>query len=217
MRDHYGVLVTDIGAFTTDFGYVKFDSSFKSKEWNAPPIVQKSYTLGIRELDAAVVTILSAEAQEYIQNTSADDWDAIKRELYSGKAQKLTRKGFRAIVVGEGDEREAIQSEIRRFAERVCAARAEFCLRADAGAVDEEALTGGGSNIRSLRVAFLERVAFDGRIVHDLLDPDEPKKATEAGAGKMTSRQAEQRVNENHSLVRGGSAIGGASVFFEQY
>ena len=36
--DYYGVLVTDIGAYTTDFGYVRFEPSFFTADWNQPPI-----------------------------------------------------------------------------------------------------------------------------------------------------------------------------------
>jgi hypothetical protein len=217
MRDHHGVLVTDIGAFTTDFGYVNFDSSFKRKEeWSRPIIVQKSYALGIRELDDAVMAILSEDAREYFRNESADRWDRAKRELYAGKPQKLSRRGSRAILVGDGDEADAIQREINAFADRVVAARAEFCLRADAAQIHEEIVTGGGSNIRTLRQHILKRIAVPRRTVHDLLDPEEPKRATERGAGRMNASQEDERKTQNLLLIRGGSAIGGASVFFEK-
>src|SRR5690606_30034846 len=52
------VLVIDIGGFTTDFGYEKFDTAFRSDDWQRPEIVQSSYELGIRELDHAIFELL---------------------------------------------------------------------------------------------------------------------------------------------------------------
>lgn len=214
MRDHYGVLVTDIGAFTTDFGYVKFDSSFRTDDWNRPQIVQQSVELGIRQLDDAVLNVLNPEVSEYFKSRAPVEWERRKRELYAGRPQQIVIRG-RNMMIGADFEREAIQDAILEFADAVCTAREEFCKANGLYSFDEEAITGGGSALTTLRVSLLRAIQASSRRTHDLWDPKEPDAATAAGAGRMTAFEKEQRVVMNRMLVRGASALGGASVFFE--
>ena len=214
MSESYGVLVTDIGAFTTDFGYVRFDSSFRTDDWNRPEIVQQSVRLGIHQLDRDVLEIFGPEVQRYFETQPSSEWERRKRYLYAGVPQRIVVPN-QPVTIGADFEREAIQDELRRFAGRVAAARREFCRLNGLSRVHEEAITGGGSALGTLRNAIIEGTNLTKVRMHDLWDPHEPDKAVAAGAGPMTPHQKELRVHENRTLVRAACAIGGASVFFE--
>jgi hypothetical protein len=214
MADHYAVLVTDVGAFTTDFGFVKFDSSFRDDAWNRPAINQQSVALGIRQLDERVLGLLEPDVREYFAKRPTSEWEWRKQDLYAGKPQRIVVAN-KTITIGGEFELEAIQDEIRSFAERVCEARTDFLREHALWKVHEEAVTGGGSAIRTLRDNLVATIKDAKRRAHDLWDPREPDAATAAGAGRMTPREKELRVIANRTLVRGGSAVGGASVFFE--
>src|SRR5690606_30906038 len=122
----FGVLVIDIGGFTTDFGYVEFDTSFRSDDWQRPKIVQSSYELGIRELDHAIFGLLRPEAQEAVEELSSSEWDASKARLYRGEPVTLTRAdGAIVSLAGDGDA-EKIAGAIAEFAHRVTDARDQF-------------------------------------------------------------------------------------------
>jgi hypothetical protein len=210
----YGVLVVDVGAFTTDFGYACFDTSFARDDWQRPDVVQHSCELGVRELDHAVFQRLSPESQQAVRRLSTSQWDTHKTTLYSGKPIMLRHPELGRIVVGEGDEGKAIAAAILAFAKRVIRARDEFCRDLVKGPVHSETLTGGGAMISALRGAVL-KPGRRGRVLHDLFDPSEPRRALRQWNGTVNERAVELRARENLELVRGGSALGGCSVFFE--
>jgi hypothetical protein len=49
----------------------------------------------------------------------------------------------------------------------------------------------------------------------DLLDPEEPRRTLLHRDGRVSDEALLARASRNLELVRGGSAIGGSSVFFE--
>lgn len=212
MSGSFGVLVIDIGGFTTDFGYVQFDTSFSSNDWHRPTIIQQSYELGIRELDQAVYDSLDEDAQREIRQLSPSEWDAVKVDLYRGTP--VTLGGARRIGVGE-DAGRTVEA-LRRFAERVIAVRDTFIRDHVRGTIDAQTLTGGGSMIAPLHEAVVRALATDEPArVYDLLDEHEPRRTLAARGGRLDEQAVEARARRNQELVRGGSAIGGSSVFFE--
>lgn len=216
MRDYYGVLVTDIGAFTTDFGYVRFDSSFRTDDWNIPVITQQSYELGVRELDRAVVQRLSPLAQEAIERTRPGDWETLKNSVYRGEVVALRNPKGGVLRIGEGIEALKIRNAITAFADEVWRARRRFLSANQCGSIDAETLTGGGAMIPLVRELLTQRMrAESASWIHDLLDEEEPRSAIPSRDGHVDERAVEARARQNRELVRGGSAIGACSVFFE--
>lgn len=212
----FGVLVIDIGGFTTDFGYVKFDTSFSSDEWQRPEIVQSSYELGIRELDHAIFEGLGPHAREAVEALSSSEWDAHKARLYRGETVTLTRPGGAPVQVGRGKDAEAIAAAIASFARRVARARDRFREDYVRGPINAQTLTGGGAMIPPIREALARALsAEEGIQVSDLLDPDEPRRTLTQRDGHADEPLLRARAGRNLELVRGGSAIGGSSVFFE--
>jgi len=200
--------VIDIGGFTTDLGYVQFDTSFSSNDWHRPTIVQQSYELGIRELDQAIYDSLDEEAQRQIRALSPGEWDAVKIDLYRGAP--VTVGGVR---IGDAERTTAA---LRAFAERVIAVRDTFLRGHVSGPVNAQTLTGGGSMIAPLHRAVVQALATDEDArVYDLLDEEEPRQTLVARGGYVDEDAVQARARRNQELVRGGSAIGGSSVFFE--
>lgn len=214
MKREYTILVTDIGAFTTDFGLVRVDTSMKDDDWNRPEVVQQSVELGIQELDASILSVLEPSTQQYFEGMPAMEWELRKQQLYSGRPIRIVVDS-KTLDVGDYVEGEAIKDQIRQFAKRVVSARQTFLRQHGISHVHEEAVTGGGSAVSLLRETLIDSIKTAKRSVHDLWDPNEPDIAIAAGAGRMTASEKDNRRWENRSLVRGGSAIGGASVFFE--
>ncbi|HEX6037335.1 hypothetical protein [Longimicrobium sp.] len=211
MAGSFGVLVIDIGGFTTDFGYVEFDTSFSTDDWHRPAIIQQSYELGIRELDQAIYDSLDEDAQREIRALSPAEWDALKVDLYRGVPVTL---GSRRI--GGGEDAGRTTEALRAFAERVIAVRDTFRRDYVRGPINAQTLTGGGSMIAPLHQAVVQALATDEDArVYDLLDEHEPRRTLDGRGGTVREEEIQARARRNQELVRGGSAIGGSSVFFE--
>lgn len=216
MSGSFGVLVIDIGGFTTDFGYVQFDTSFSSDDWHRPQIIQQSYELGIRELDQAIYDSLDEDAQREIRKLSPSEWDALKVDLYRGAPVLLGGAGGKPRRIGAGDDAGRTAEALRAFAERVITVRDTFLRDYVDGPINAQTLTGGGSMIAPLHRAVVQALATDEHArVYDLLDEDEPRQTLGGRGGTVTEPAIEARARRNAELVRGGSAIGGSSVFFE--
>jgi hypothetical protein len=216
MSGSFGVLVIDIGGFTTDFGYVEFDTSFSSNDWHRPRIIQQSYELGIRELDQAIYESVDEDAQRAIRRLSPSQWDALKVDLYRGAPVALGGDGGKPRTIGAGEDAERTVAALRTFAERVIAVRDTFLRDHVRGPINAQTLTGGGSMIAPLHRAVVQALATDEDArVYDLLDEHEPRQTLGARGGRVDEQAVEARARRNQELVRGGSAIGGSSVFFE--
>lgn len=218
MAGSFGVLVIDIGGFTTDFGYVEFDTSFSSDDWHRPTIIQQSYELGIRELDQAIYDSLDEDAQREIRQLSPSQWDAAKVDLYRGApvAPVALGGGGNGRPLGGAEVAAKTTEALRRFAERVITVRDTFLRDYVRGPINAQTLTGGGSMIAPLHRAVVQALATDEDArVYDLLDEEEPRRTLESRGGRVDEQAIEERARRNQELVRGGSAIGGSSVFFE--
>lgn len=213
MSGSFGVLVIDIGGFTTDLGYVQFDTSFSSNDWHRPRIVQQSYELGIRELDQAIYDSLDEDAQRAIRQLSPSEWDALKVDLYRGAPVTIADERGRPRRIGDAEK---TTEALRHFANRLIGVRDTFLRDHVRGPINAQTLTGGGSMIAPLHAAVVQALATDEAArVYDLLDEQEPRRTLSQRGGGVREQEVEARARRNQELVRGGSAIGGSSVFFE--
>lgn len=212
----FGVLVIDIGGFTTDFGYVEFDTSFASADWQRPRIVQQSYELGIRELDQAIYEGMTPEAQEAVRGLTSGEWDARKARLFRGEAVRMQASGGGVVQAGAGAEAERNAAMIREFGRRVNHARQHFLDSFVTGPLNAQTLTGGGAMIPLIREVVADPPSRAAPVeVYDLFDEDEPRRTLSLREARLCERAVAARAVRNRELVRGGSAIGGSSVFFE--
>ena len=212
----YGVLVVDVGAFTTDFGYAVFDTSLWDDNWKAPKIEQASYPTGVRDLDAAVKELLSPRVREVLETSSTSDWEARKAQLYGGEEVAFRDPKGGVLYVGSTSEKTKVKHEILSFANNIAALQKKFESSHDLEHIGAAILTGGGIMIDAVRDALAK--AFKGGTtirIHDLMDPQEPYKSLGKAGAPPHPADVAARLNLNHQLVRGGSAIGGCSVFFE--
>ena len=208
----YPVLLLDVGAFTTDFGYVSFDESFR-EDLNKPKILQESVKLGVAQLDDRVRARLNEESRNAIGGLSPAEWDRHKRALYRGDSVELPVPGGGLTRIGAGVEQEMIVEEIAQFVEEIWAAKLDFCASNDLSRIEAQFLSGGGALISRIREDLTNRVESGGNSrVFDLLYAGEPRRAL---GDRAHAREIEERRRRNQALVRGGSAIGGCSVFWE--
>lgn len=213
MASNYDVLITDIGAYTIDFGYVAFDPSFEIDYGNHPAVQTASVALGVTILDTLVLNDLTRASQTAIRSMSTTTWERAKARLYAGQLFRFRPEpGAPEVILGEGKDRDAIDHAIMHFSKQVCVARSEFIKSIGARKINDELVTGGGSHIAKLREAL--KASCD-HPMRDLLDPNEPERAVLEGSGLMSPREKAHRRTENERLVRTASAIGGTSVFFE--
>ena len=208
----FSTLAIDIGAYTTDFGLVRFDTSF-SEKWTIPEVLQESVKLGIGELDQAVQMLLSRSARETVQRSNAREWDSRKQLLYSGNEAALLDDLGKQVIVGRGTERQQIDGAIETFAARVIAAGKKFLAGKGERRIDFLTITGGGAMIPALRSAVFSSFPATSRRI-DLLDRHEAARSTPVVNGRRDQRAVDARARLNRDLMRGGSAVGGTSVFF---
>ncbi|MGV3709056.1 MAG: hypothetical protein ACO1Q7_09450 [Gemmatimonas sp.] len=215
MRGYFGFLVIDIGFYTTDFGYVRFDTSFTTGDWNKPAITQSSVALGIQDLDRMVRRALSDDARSAVQQLSTTQWDALKADLYRGQSVETRTPDGAVHNIGSDRNGEAVRDAIQQFAEQVWSARQAFVAGSVDGRVHSQVVTGGGSMIAGIKDLLASRSA------DEVENSGEEFVSTMAPLFKRVTRHSaetaspEARARRDTQLVRGGSAIGGASVFFE--
>ena len=215
MREYFGFLVIDIGFFTTDFGYVRFDTSFSTGDWNRPAIIQSSVALGIQDLDHMVRNCLSDDARNAVKQLSTTQWDALKTNLYQGLPVVLHNADGSVLEIGGGRDGEAVREAIRQFGEKVWSARQDFSAGSLDGRVHAQCVTGGGSMIGGIKDLLATRSSAEmENNGDDFVSTMAPifKRVTKHSAD---SGSPAARARRDTQLVRGGSAIGGASVFFE--
>ena len=211
-RGMYGVLVTDIGTFTTDFGLIRFDLGFHLPTWNRPVVEQQSLAIGIGDLDALVRQRLRGDAQRAIEQMSVADWERAKQKLYQGEPWMATGSDGKPVMIGGGGEGRGIVGTIAEFGRRIQAVRDEFVAAHAAALPFEEVFSGGGAAIPALLEVLNHRPA-PSRLVHmaqsfaALLRP-----GVHSG---VPGAVLDSQVRIDRDLRRGGSAIGGCSVFLE--
>ncbi|MEO7359910.1 MAG: hypothetical protein ABI120_06255 [Gemmatimonadaceae bacterium] len=215
MREYFGFLVIDIGFFTTDFGYVRFDTSFSTGDWNRPAIIQSSVALGIQDLDQMVRSCLSDDARTAVEQVSTTQWDALKANLYQGVPVVVTNPDGSVLEIGGGRDGEVVREAIQQFAEKVWNARQDFAAASLGDRVHAQVVTGGGSMIGGIKDLLATRSSAEMENNGD--DFVRTMAPLFKRVSKHTAETAspEARARRDTQLVRGGSAIGGASVFFE--
>jgi hypothetical protein len=212
----YGVCVTDIGAFTTDFAYLHFDTGHETEDWTRSRVMQHSVPLGVRNLTKSIIEtfdIIDPAVAQALTMMSSNERDARMKDLLRGVETRISGVSGRYMPLGSVEHLKVIHDRIENFASSIWRARREF-QQASASGPHPEYITGGGSMILALSRSLENRKAADFKSQYpnnkcyttdELLNRRKFTKATE-------TEQAERRARE---LLRGGSAIGACSVFFD--
>ncbi len=200
----YRALVMDVGAYTTDFAAVELKPGGDA---TANPDVgfsvrQQSVPLGISDLDTAIEAALPKEKSELLRRLKAIDWDDFRKAVYTD------RKGVKhptGVVIGGPSDEGAVSDTLSRFAGQLVAKVVTFCEELAPTGLQELILTGGGAFIPSIRDALIQAAQAGGQSYSK----------THAPALKKTAG-APPVVKLDEAFTRGGSALGGTSIYFEK-
>jgi hypothetical protein len=196
----YVVLVVDVGSFTSDFAVLEFNA--KDYE-DRPRILDHSESLGVEILDREVQAVLPPEKAARLEAIDLKNRETFKEIVYGQMKACMLGKG--GMKVGEGEEGQRIRERIRTFAGRIAHRLDSFLDENGVNELHEIVLTGGGNQIplirSTLRERLLGRAGPSPAVLHLPLPSSEP---ADPGIHRL-----------DHRLVRGGSALGAASVYID--
>lgn len=202
----YRVLVADVGAYTTDFGALTLRTGghFVDDPEKQFEFADASTPVGVSALEDAIVEALPAEKGRWLRTVAtASDWQDFHANVTN--AQKPFRTD-EVGVIGAGPEKHVIHDCVLKFGRELADRAAKFCDRLDPLSFQELILTGGGTAVAAVRDALLgasQRGDWRYRKVHV------PNIRGAAGGPGLV-------VTLDRELTRGGSAVGGASVYFDR-
>jgi hypothetical protein len=200
----YRALVIDVGGFTTDFAGVEVrpaDNAVSDID-TALTVTQHSVPVGVTDLDAHVSAALGGEKGRFVFGLPHYEQENFRRLVYSeGKAYATNVHGR----IGAGPEGDAIRDAIRTFGRELASAVAEFCDGRPPAAMQELILSGGGAAIPGVRDALQQAAQAGGNVYVRTHAPALRKTAGGPPVAKL-----------DPDLSRGGSAVGGASLYFER-
>jgi hypothetical protein len=193
-RSHV-VLVLDVGAYTADFALIKFLPEGEERE----VILTGSHPLGIvQELDQRVRQELMPEQAEVVAGLSVGQMEVFRKTVYD--ENRPVRFGGKATV--ERKQLEAIQRCVVRYAADIVTYLNQ-CFVGHADKIQELVLTGGGNNIRAIREVFRKHLTPRGlQVLHSV-----------STNGSLVRTDTFHPLGQE--LARGGSAIGGTSIYFD--
>ncbi len=198
----YRAMVMDVGAFTTDFAHIELDTEGRAVgDLNAAfGVAQHSLPIGVSDLDASVQAALPPDQAAWLKDAGSEA-NAFRLSVYAGKPYAAMIAGERARI-GAGPEGEAIREAIESFCRRLTAGVADFCEGKRPAAMQELILTGGGSAIPAVRDALQQAAQRGGHYV----------KTYAQGIKKTAGGPPVVKLDTD--MIRGGSALGGTSLYF---
>jgi hypothetical protein len=203
----YRTLVIDIGAYTTDFAALNFDTEGAIPDTSngiAFTITQSSIPFGVSDLDERLKASLSEEKRAVIAGLPTKEFAKLQSEVYLDDTTGY-RYG-RGKVIGGDSDREIVDGILTEFVERLSTEAEKFCEQFDPASMQELILTGGGNNIPRARETLINTTAkIKGRPFVKIHAP---------GLKRGTSSSLIHKLNPE--FTRGGSALGGASIYFER-
>ena len=195
-RADHVILVVDVGAYTSDFAVLKFDPTDVDSR---PAIRTHSVPLGVGQLDREVQGLLPAPKAAQVEAMDFGRRESLKGHIYVEASPYMTEAG----PVGGGEEGSRISRYVAEFGARVADQADHFVRGAGFERVDELVLTGGGNNIPGIRTTLRDRLQHKTTLkTHLPLRKGEPE-------GPRVHRL-------DQKLVRGASALGAVSVYFDR-
>jgi hypothetical protein len=189
----FTMLLVDIGAYTTDLAMVTIDGG---AEGGLPPCEAHSVPYGIEMLDNLVRHGLENEKSAVIEKLSSTDREAFRRTVYSEDRSWSINQ----FTIGDVTDRQIVEKCIGGMATRISNEIDKFLGSFGVTKVNEVVLTGGGSNIPRITRRLADRLAEKGvETFH---------------ASSLSGMETGRTVQLGQQVVRGSSALGGASVLF---
>ncbi|HUR55656.1 MAG TPA: hypothetical protein VMZ71_16080, partial [Gemmataceae bacterium] len=201
-RDHpkYRAWSIDIGAFTTDFAALDVESGGHEIGAldEAITVRQHSVPLGILNLDERVLDVLPSEQREWLKTAGTFEWMDFRQRVYTN------RQTLRTVAIGAiGGPK--VDQAIADFAKQLASACEQFVSEAPPVKLQELVLTGGGNAIPTVCEVLTNTMRGGGREFVHVFWPQPAKRTEPSGVRKLDT-----------PFARGGSALGGASIYFER-
>lgn len=205
------VLIIDVGGYTADFAMVglHLDEIYSRLEGTIdgkPRLAHNSKALGVSDLDARIAEILPDSKREALEKVIRDPDQQRLESFHRGCFGFLGRHslGRNLIVGGTVAEKRHIRETLDQFAAEVADAAEDFLSIHQYEHIDDLILTGGGTMIPAVRDALGKRMSHYG---------------VEKVHLHLPKNEAAQFSTPCHplgsTLVRGATAVGGASVYFD--
>jgi hypothetical protein len=200
-------VIADLGGYTADFAMVclnleDIDARIEGTIDGKPRAAQYSEPLGVSTLDQRVRDGLSDTKRVAFDQMEKDPDQRRLETFHRSVYGKMRPYVLRNATIGEGNELEQIRECVEEFAEEVADCAEKFMETHQYDKIDDLILTGGGSMIPAVRSALRNRLErFGVRKTHMYFEPSE----------KLSPKY--HRLQQ--SLVRGATALGGASVYFD--
>lgn len=200
----YRALVIDVGAFTTDFAAISLRPGGEGDDDPEPPFAvrQHSVTLGVTDLDRHVLAALPKDKSTWVGAAEPVVLEGFRRAVYTdGKPYRTVEVG----PIGGATDADPIRDAMAAFQSQLAAEATRFCDDLEPIPLQELILTGGGVSIPRVREALIGAAKAGGR---------EFVKTHAPGLKRGSTDGMVSPLKEN--MARGGSAIGGASIYYEK-
>ena len=200
----YRALVVDVGAYTTDFATVTLNPEGKTVDDPdiAISVRQRSAQVGVSDYDARVFDALPSDKRGWLANAQPADLESFRKLVYSdGKPYRTVEVG----AIGGTADMEAIRAGTDAFLHQLSVEAMKFCDDLEPVKHQELILTGGGSNVPRIRDALTTAAKSNGRSFFRTHAPGLKKSAADGPVNPLKDE-----------MSRGGSALGGASIYYER-
>ncbi|HJT78351.1 MAG TPA: hypothetical protein VJ739_14200 [Gemmataceae bacterium] len=200
-------MIVDLGGYTADFAMMgldleDIDARLDGEHDGKRRTSHYSEPIGVHTLDGRVRALLSGPRLEAFSELGQDPDQRRLETFHRAVYGKLRTYVLRRAVIGEGEEGQQIRECLAEFAEEVADYAEKFLETYQYTQISDLILTGGGTMIPTVRTALLRRLGGYGNPkVHAYFEPAE--------APSRNSHRLGQK------LVRGATALGGASVYFD--
>jgi len=207
----FWTLAADLGAYTLDMAVIGFSTSNPTRSlmdtyYGKERFALFSEPLGVADLNHRIRSVLEPANRSafdaIIRGSDPGDLHLLQDNLFHWRRPFLPRGSTQPL--GEGREGERIHREVELFAQEAALKLQRFLKRYQYNRIDEVVLTGGGMYLPAIRDAVFRTAERLG--------------ATHAYVPVRAGDEPSQHVYTPLSglQVRAGTAIGGASVFFDQ-
>jgi len=207
----FWTLAADLGAYTLDMAVIGFSTTDPSRSlmdtyYGKERFALFSEPLGVADLNHRIRSVLEPANRPVfdavIRGSDPGELHLLQDNLFHWRRPFLPRGASQPL--GDSREGERIQEEVERFAQEAGFKIQRFLKRYQYNRIDEVVLTGGGMYLPAIRDAVFRAAERLG--------------ATHAYVPVRAGDQPSLHVFTPLTglQVRAGTAIGGASVFFDQ-
>jgi hypothetical protein len=203
-------LIVDLGGYTADFAMVglnldDIESRIDGIIDGLPRLSHLSKALGVTDLDRRVRDVLHEKKRQVFDEVIAEPDQQRLETFHKNLYGFLGRVTFKKVTIGDSDEEKThVREVVERFADEIAEDAEAFLDVHQYRQIDDLILTGGGTKIPAVREALCARLSHYGvQKVHLHMGRGE----------KLRSSIPVHSLKE--VLVRGATAIGGASVYFD--